>query len=88
MAYLGMQGGHEGVPLGETRSSYTGGSYPGQCSGSVSSGVRPKSHSHRELREPGGEPSRGEYRSGATGGTHLGMDFFRIYIQGLSLTVG
>jgi len=69
VAYLGMQGGHEGVPLGETRSSYTGGSYPGQCSGSVSSGVRPKSHSHRELREPGGEPSRG----GSTGQVRPGV---------------
>jgi len=39
---------------GETRSGGTEGSHPGQWSRSVSSEVRPISHSHRELREPGG----------------------------------
>ena len=36
--------------------------------------VRPISHSHRELREPGGGPSWVEYRSGGTGDPHPGMD--------------
>jgi len=51
-----MQRDQEGALLDETRLGGKGGSPPdpGQWSRSVSGGVRPISHSHREIGEPGG----------------------------------
>ena len=73
---LGIRGPGEKPSWGETRSSGTGGSHPGQESWSVSGGEAhiPQSLGTRGNQE--GWPSWVEYRSGGTGGPHPGVDIF------------
>ena len=62
--------------LGETKSSGTGGSHPGQGFWSVSEG---EAHIPQSLGTKGnqeGWPSWVEYRSGGTGGPRPGVDIF------------
>ena len=70
-------GAQEGALLGGSADQVvTGGSHPGMNVPDLPPGVRPISHSPGGLREPGGgaPPAWGEYRSGGTRGSHLGMD--------------
>ena len=73
---LGVRGPEETPSWGETRSSGTGGSHPGQESWSVSGGEAhiPQSLGTRGNQE--GWPLSVEYRSGGTGGAHPGVDIF------------
>ena len=73
---LGVRGPGEKPSRGETRSSGTGGSQPGQESRSVSVG---EAHIPQSLGTKGnqeGWPSWVEYRSGGSGGPHPGVDIF------------
>ena len=73
---LRVRGPGEKLSQGETRSSGTGGSHPGQESWSVSGG---EAHIPQSLGTKGnqeGWPSWVEYRSGGTGGPHPGVDIF------------
>ena len=73
---LEVRGLGEKPSWGETRSSATGGSHPGQESWSVSGG---EAHIPQSLGTKGnqeGWPSWEEYRSGGTGGPHPGVDIF------------
>ena len=84
-----MQGDQEGALLGRLHQVVPArGGNPGQWSRSLSIGVRSISHSHKELREPGGGPSGGVYRIGGTGVPTLEWIFFRTCLQGLNLTMG
>ena len=73
---LGVRGPGEKPSWGETWSSDTGGSQPGQGSWSVHGG---EAHIPQSLGTKGnleGWPSWEEYRSGGTGGPHPGVDIF------------
>ena len=74
---LGVRGPGEKPSSGETRSSGTGGSRPGQESWSVSGGEAHIPQSLRTKANQEGWPScKVEYRSGGTGGPHPGVDIF------------
>ena len=85
---LGIRGPGEKPSWGETRSSGTGGSHPGQVSWSVSGGEAHIPQSPRTKGNQEGWPSCVEYRSGGTGVHTLEWIFFRTCLQGLILTVG
>ena len=73
---LGVRGLGEKPSWGETRSSGTGGSHPGQESWSVPGG---ETHIPQSLGTKGNQemwPSWEEYRSGGTVGPHPGVDIF------------
>ena len=73
---LRVRGPGEKLSQGETRSSGTGGSHPGQESWSVSGG---EAHIPQSLGTKGnqeGWPSWEECRSGGTVGPHPGVDIF------------
>ena len=73
---LGLRGPREKPSWGETRSSGTGGSHPGQESWSVSEGEAHIPQSPRTKGNQEGWPSCVEYRSGGTGGPYTGIDIF------------
>ena len=73
---LGVRGPGEKLSWGETRSSGTGGSHPGQESWSVSGGWGPYPPVLGTKGNQEGWPSWVEYRSGGNGGPHPGVDIF------------